>query len=136
VTSDKPILVSHYLQGRSSVDSGAGDPSMAVVVPRAQYRDNYIFTASQTYDYNYVNVVAPADATVLLDGEAIPDSEFAAIGSTAFRVARHRLPADREVFRMEGSAPFGIVVYGYGAFTSYMYPGGLDLRKISPPIIR
>ena len=30
----------------------------------------------------------------------------------------------------------GIVVYGYGAYTSYMYPGGLDLQRISPPIIR
>ena len=35
-----------------------------------------------------------------------------------------------------GTQPFGIVVYGYGAFTSYMYPGGLDLRKIAPSIIR
>jgi len=40
------------------------------------------------------------------------------------------------VFRIEGSAPFVIVVYGYGAFTSYMYPGGLDLKKIAPSIIR
>jgi hypothetical protein len=136
VTSDKPLLVAHYLQGRSSVDSGAGDPSMAVAVPRAQYRDNYIFTASQTYDFNFVNVVAPASATVLLDGEALPDSEFSPIGATRYRVARHPLPSDREVFKIEGTEPFGIVVYGYGAFTSYMYPGGLDLKKIAPPIIR
>ena len=46
------------------------------------------------------------------------------------------LPDDREVFRIGGSEPVGIVVYGYGAFTSYMYPGGLDLKKIAPPIIR
>ena len=74
--------------------------------------------------------------TVLLDGEALPESEFTEIGTTGHRVARHRLPADREVFRIHGSEPFGIVVYGYGAFTSYMYPGGLDLRKIAPSIIR
>ena len=29
--------------------------------------------------------------------------------------------------------PFGLVVYGYGRFTSYMYPGGLDLRRITVP---
>ena len=51
-------------------------------------------------------------------------------------VARQLLPADREVFRMQSALPFGIVVYGYGAFTSYMYPGGLDLKKIAPAIIR
>ena len=136
ITSDKPVLVAHYLQGQSSVDSGAGDPSMAVAVPSAQYRDNYIFSVSNTYDFNFVNVVAPRGATVLLDGEALPDSVFHDIGATNYRVARHMLPSDREVFRIEGTQPFGIVVYGYGAFTSYMYPGGLDLKKIAPPIIR
>jgi IgGFc binding protein len=136
VHSDKPVLIAHYLQGQSSVDSGAGDPSMAVAVPLAQYRDDYIFAVSKTYDYNFVNVVAPSDATVLLDGEALPDSAFVDIGTTGFHVARHMLPADREVFHMVGTRPFGIVVYGYGKFTSYMYPGGLDLRKIAPPIIR
>lgn len=137
VISDQPLLIAHYLQGASSLDSGAGDPSMAIAVPRAQYRDNYIFSVSRTYDFNYVNVVAPRDATVLLDGEALPDSEFAAIGTTDYRVARHRLPSEqREVFRIVSTHPFGIEVYGYGAFTSYMYPGGLDLRKIAPAIIR
>ena len=136
LSADKPVLVANYLQGQSSVDSGAGDPSMAVAVPRAQYRDNYIFAISKTYDYNFANVVAPRGATVLLDGEALPDSAFVDIGSTGYRVARHMLPSDREVFRMQGTQPFGIVVYGYGVFTSYMYPGGLDLKKIAPSIIR
>jgi hypothetical protein len=136
VTADHPVLVTHYLQGQSSVDSGAGDPSMAIGVPRAQYRDNYIFSVSKTYDYNFVNVVAPRDATVQLDGEELPESAFVPIGTTDYRVARYLLPAGREVFRMRGTRPFGIVVYGYGAFTSYMYPGGLDLKKIAPSIIR
>jgi hypothetical protein len=109
---------------------------MAIEVPRAQYRNNYIFSVSKTYDFNFVNVVAPRSATVQLDGEPLPDSAFVAIGATDYRVARYKLPADREVFRIEGTDPFGIVVYGYGAFTSYMYPGGLDLKKIAPSIIR
>jgi len=107
-----------------------------MAVPRAQYRDNYIFSVSRTYDFNFVNVVAEAGTTVLLDGEPLPDSAFSDIAATSLRVARHMLPADRDVFRIESTRPFGIVVYGYGAFTSYMYPGGLDLKKIAPPIIR
>ena len=39
----------------------------------------------------------------------------------------------KEVHTINSSAAFGIVVYGYGRFTSYMYPGGLDLERISPP---
>jgi IgGFc binding protein len=136
VRSSAPVLIAHYMQGQESVDSGAGDPSMAIAVPQAQYRSDYIFAVSRTYDYNFVNVVAPLDATVLLDGEALPSSEFVAIGSTPYAVARHLLPDDREVFRIESSVPFGIDVYGYGQFTSYMYPGGLDLKRINPPVIR
>jgi hypothetical protein len=136
VTADKPVLVAHYLQGQSSVHSGAGDPSMAIAVPLAQYRDNYIFSVSKTYDLNYVNIVAPSGATVLLDDVAVPASEFIAIGGTGYGVARHPLPDGQEVFRIKSSYAFGILVYGYGKFTSYMYPGGLDLRKIAFPIIR
>ena len=28
---------------------------------------------------------------------------------------------------LEADVPDGILVYGYGDWTSYMYPGGLDL---------
>lgn len=109
---------------------------MSVAVAPAQYRHDYIFAVSRTYDDIFVNVVAPLGATVLLDGAALPESEFAEIGTTRFRVAWHVLPADREVFRIHGSEPLGIVVYGQSAFTRDMYPGGLDLRKIAPHIIR
>ena len=30
---------------------------------------------------------------------------------------------------------FGITVYGYGQYTSYMYPGGADLQRITVPIL-
>jgi hypothetical protein len=30
----------------------------------------------------------------------------------------------------------GLTVYGYGAYTSYMYPGGVDLERITiPPVL-
>jgi hypothetical protein len=29
------------------------------------------------------------------------------------------------------SQPFGIMVYGHASYTSYMYPGGLDLNIIN-----
>ena len=28
---------------------------------------------------------------------------------------------------------FGIAVYGVGSYTSYMYPGGLDIKQINIP---
>ncbi len=132
VSADKPILVSQLMQGQASVPSGSGDPSMAVSVPTEQFRTSYLFVASPTYDTNFVNVIAPAGTEITLDGDPIPVSEFVAIGSTGYSVARHELPK-LGVHSISGEAAFGIMVYGYGRFTSFMYPGGLDLKRLQPP---
>lgn len=134
VTSDKPILVAQYMQSQASVPSASGDPSLAVAVPTAQFRKSYLFVASKTYDTNFVNVVAKAGSVVTLDGTAVPAAEFSAVGSSGYSVARHELDPT-EVHTIESNSEFGIVVYGYGRYTSYMYPGGLDLKRIAPPPI-
>jgi len=136
VSGDKAILVAQYMEGSSAVPSHSGDPSMSIAVPTAQFRTSYIFVASSTYDSNFVNVVAKPGDTILLDGAAMAASEFAPVGSSGFSVARRELsPVD--VHKMTSSTPFGIVVYGYGKDTSYMYPGGLDLKRINDtPVLR
>jgi len=135
IRGDKAILVAQYMQGSTSVPSGSGDPSMSLAVPTAQFRTNYIFLASSTYDSNFVNVVAPSSVDITLDGQPLPKSEFQAIGSSGFSVARHQL-AQTDFHEILSSSPFGIVVYGYGKDTSYMYPGGLDLKRITDPPVR
>ena len=34
-----------------------------------------------------------------------------------------------------GDQAFGIQVQGFGSYTSYMYPGGLELQQISTPLL-
>jgi hypothetical protein len=136
IVSDKPILVAQYMQGSSSVPSGSGDPSMSLAIPSAQFRRTYIFAAPLTYDANFVNVIAPKGATVSVDGVMIGSSEFTGIGTSNFAVARHQLEGTTDVHKIAASSEVGIVVYGYGKDTSYMYPGGLDLKRIAPPPIR
>jgi hypothetical protein len=135
VRADDAILVAQYMQGSSSVPSGSGDPSMSLAIPTAQFRTHYVFLASHTYDSNFVNVIAPSGASVTLDGAALAGSEFTTIGRSGFSVARHEL-APTDFHEIGSSAAFGIVVYGYGKDTSYMYPGGLDLKRITEPPVR
>ena len=52
--------------------------------------------------------------------------------STAAWIARVRLSTS-QIHHMSADVPFAIEVYGYGAFTSYMYPGGLDLHIVAIP---
>jgi hypothetical protein len=136
IVGDKSILVAQYMQGSSSVPSGSGDPSMSLAIPTAQFRPSYIFIASHTYDSNFVNVIAPRGAAVSVDGKPLATSEFVDIGSSGFIVARHQLEGG-EVHKVTATGgSVGIVVYGYGKDTSYMYPGGLDLKRITPPPIK
>jgi hypothetical protein len=146
ITANHPILVAQYmrgstvtpqnLQGSSGPPSTLwGDPSLSLAIPTPQFRSSYLFYASHTYDYNYVNVIAPTGAAVTLDQTPIDPSEFSPIGTTNYSVARHLL-AQTDVHSISSGSAFGIVVYGYGQYTSYMYPGGLNLNYISPPPIR
>ena len=109
--------------------AGLGDPSLSLAVPTAQFRSSYLFHAPTNYTTNYVDVTAPAGAVVTLDGAAM--TGFTAIGTTGFSVGRKLLSnAGTGNHTITSSVGFGISVYGYGQYTSYWYPGGLDLTKL------
>ena len=67
----------------------------------------------------------------MLDGMPL---SFTAVGGSGFGLARvYPLtagPGGDGSHNITGNAPFGITVYGYGQYTSYWYPGGLNLTDI------
>jgi hypothetical protein len=143
VVANGRIAISHYELGEFdtvAADAGVpspdlGDPSACPAIPIAQYRSTYNFLAPSSYAQNWIDVVAPKGASIQLDGTTIPASDFAfPVGSQAFAIAHVQLPTNKEGFSLTGDQPFGLYVYGYGSRTSYMYPGGLDLRvQVIPP---
>jgi hypothetical protein len=139
VSATKPVVVASYMVGQAALSTQGivGDPALTLAVPIRQWRSDYLFTAPTTYLVNIADVIAPLGSVVRLDGARIPDALFTRVGQTDYAVARvdlstngssvHRISSDREV---------GLTVYGYGLFTSYMYPGGADLERITiPPIL-
>jgi hypothetical protein len=130
ITADHKVLVAEYMEGQEA-GGDTGDPAMTVAVPTDQYRTEYLFHAPINYEVNYVNITAPTGAVVLLDGAEV--SGFTAIGASGYAVARVTL--DNGIggvgnHQATSTEPFGITVYGYGQYTSYWYPGGLDLENI------
>jgi hypothetical protein len=110
-------------------ESNIGDPAMAIAVPVEQYRTEYSFHAPVNYDKNYVNIVAQDGTQVLLDGNVV--TGFEPIGSTGYGLVRVLLDnTGTGTHRLQSNTPFGITVYGYGAYTSYWYAGGLNLKPI------
>jgi hypothetical protein len=129
ITGSKKILVSQYMLGQGNDQSSSGDPAMALAVATEQFRDSYLVHAPLSYETNYANLVAPADAAITLDGN--PVAGFVPIGMTGFSVARVPLANNVDGNHvLAGDKPFGVTVYGYGKYTSYWYPGGLDLKLI------
>jgi len=67
----------------------------------------------------------------MLDGAPVTLSP---IGATGFSLGRVQAlgagPAADGSHSITGDLAFGITVYGYGQYTSYWYPGGLDLSNI------
>ncbi len=130
ITADKKIVVAQYMEGQDA-GGGTGDPAMALAVPIDQYRTDYQFHAPVNYETNYVQVTAPMNAMITLDGATEPLTGFVAIGTTDYGLLRVTLDnSGNGNHSISGDQPFGISVYGYGQYTSFWYPGGLDLSPI------
>lgn len=128
IMADQKILVAQYMEGQEA-GGGTGDPAMTLAVATDQYRTTYLFHAPTNYEVNYVNVTAPMGATVMVDDVMV--TGFTPIGGSGFGVARVTLgPGTNGNHLAVGDQPFGVSVYGYGQYTSYWYPGGLDLAEI------
>jgi IgGFc binding protein len=138
ISGTKPIVVASYMTGQASLSASAivGDPSLSLAVPVRQWRSDYLFTAPTTYIVNIADVVAKDGATVRIDGRLIEASAFSPVGDSGFSVAHVELSHDKAVHTLSADNETGLTVYGYGLFTSYMYPGGADLERITiPPVL-
>ena len=146
VQGSTPFAVGSFLVGGEQLDATSsaaerlGDPSQSLVTGNAQFRERYVFLAPADYRRSYVDIVAPAGTAVSVDGAALDAATATSLtgrasdgmGEQRFDVYRALLPPDGQ-HELTATAPVGIQVVGYGRFTSYQYPGGLNLNLISDP---
>jgi hypothetical protein len=139
VTGNNSFAVGIFTQGASVVDPAAmppsqqGDPDQSMATAVKQYRTKYVFLAPTDYEENYAVVIGPTGTNISLDGTNVA-AAATPIGSTGFGVTRITLDAGNAgAHVLTASNPVGLQVMGYGSYTSYQYPGGLDLALIAPP---
>jgi hypothetical protein len=136
ITGDHEFAVGSFQLGAQLADPNAfeqqkGDPAQSLCTAVEQFRVKYVFLAPGDYDESYVDVIQPMNASVTVDGAQAPGPQQ--IGS-GFGVARVKLgPGNGGAHVLTATAAVGIQVMGYGAYTSYQYPGGLNLDAIAPP---
>ncbi len=142
VAASSPIIVGMYMEGASNYCTPTqtqtcaqyGDPAMTVAVGTSQFRDNYTFTAPSNYVQNWATVIAPTGNTVTIDTTTIAAASFTAIGTSGYGYYHYQICNGNcgnasANHTATSSGPFGIQVYGYGSYTSYWYPGGLNLTR-------
>ena len=132
------ILVTQLMHGQCSSVPGPtadcdalaphGDPAMALVVPTDQFREDFLFHAPTSYESRFATVVAPLSSHPTLDGASLP--ALVRIGASEWGFARVELGSGTGNHRLSADARVGVSVYGYGRYTSFWYPGGLDLEPV------
>ncbi|MBL8681115.1 MAG: IgGFc-binding protein [Myxococcales bacterium] len=129
VEATAPVLVGQYMMGQAATPGATtGDPAMVLEVPTRQYRSDYVFVVPATYTTSFLQAVGPTNTTLLLDGNPwMASREF--IESTPWTVHRARITPGTHRINSSDGRPFGIKVIGIAPYTSYMYPGGLDLAR-------
>ncbi len=143
VQGSQAFAVASFQLGGSLVDpnpvdpeepnpEGKGDPSLSFMTAVEQYRTHFVFLAPPNYDVSYADVSGPLGVTLMLDGAAVT-TPATPVGSE-LGVTRIRLgPGNQGAHVLTASEPVGLQVLGYGRYTSYQYPGGLNLKRIAPP---
>src|SRR4051812_15538975 len=106
-----------------------GDPSFVLEVPAPQYRTDYNFVVPSSYTSSFINVVGRTGASILLDGTALPGAGTV-ISGTLWSVWRLSIAPGSHRINTAGATGFGLKVLGVAPYTSYTYPGGLDLRTL------
>jgi hypothetical protein len=141
VLGSQAFAVATFQLGGSIVDADTvpnkrrGDPSQSAPVAVEQFRKKYVFLAPDDYEVGYVDIVMKSDTVVTLDGSELNDAPKEL--SSGYVVVRAKLGKGKNgAHVLEATSPVGVQVIGYGMFTSYQYPGGLDLAPITPPPVK
>ena len=139
IQGDHEFAIVTFMLSATLADPGTpppaqlGDPSQSNAVALEQYRLKYVFLAPDDYTESYADVIQPLAAHVTLDGVATKVAPTP-IGS-GYGIARIPLGPGKGggAHLLTSDMPVGLQVIGYGAYTSYQYPGGLNLDLIAPP---
>lgn len=162
IVSDGRISVIQLIASQQAVgipsEYPGGDPAMIVVPPVGQWRSEYVFLTPGFYAFDFITIVAPAEAAILLDGEPLDPLECSASAADGLLRNPGDAPPTHLAYRcqlsfpdligpaplirvedgnqddgyhtIQATAPVSIVVTGFDAYVSYAYAGGMNLDSI------
>ncbi len=164
--SDAPIALSSVSPSQEDANIPralpGGDPSLIILPPIEQFRDNYVFLTPDKYSFDFVRIIATPDTGVALDGVSVGDiptcekapadglTDTARGGPAKLVVFSCQLSFPKidmskprpenlsagfqndGVHRVLANKPVGVIVDGFDDFVSYAYAAGTELSFIVP----
>ena len=135
---DKPFALTQFLLSNQQFVTTPpyqnGDPAMIALPAAAQYQTRYVFSVPEGYASNYVSILRPSGAMVLLDGNDVSIANWTPAGAVDGKNYEFvRLELTQGAHTIESDEPVGIVSIGYDVDVSYGFPGGSGLEIISTP---
>lgn len=165
--STEPVIAQQVMASQDAVGVKrgipGGDPSLLIVPPLEQARPDYVFLTPDKYAFDYITIVAPAGAGVLLDGKKLLGPEVCDVGPADGLTVEERdgQPPTHYAYRCQlsfpiidpftnpvlvspgsqndgvhslvASAPILVTVGGFDSYVSYSYAAGTELRAIAVP---
>ncbi len=131
VAGTQEFSVTSFMVGSTMYETSArakGDPSQTIFASTEQFRNGYLFLNPDDYDVSYAVVVGPEGAAPVLDGQPLANGQPLADGFVVWRAT-----VQNGAHTLTSTLPVGLQAMGYGAFTSYQFPGGLNAKRIAPP---
>ncbi len=161
ITSDQAVSVLQVISSQGAVgipsEYPGGDPAIIAVPPTDQWRRDYVFLTPQYYAFDFVTIVAPAAARLLLDERPIEDFDCEVGAADGLPRRMDDPPPTTVVYRCQLSFPdvigrpnvrvedglqndgyhtvrateeVSVVITGFDAYVSYAYVGGADLDAV------
>ena len=137
IESNNPLLVVEF--GLAHNIDSIGDPFMMMIPPIEQYSNTYVFNVLSEFSTNYITMfVTPQyfqPEKIFVDDmsqeEAVWTTIYCLDGTVCGHAAYASLEAgEHRLYHNDTFAMIGVAVYGFNAYNSYGYPGGLQLIPI------
>jgi hypothetical protein len=143
VTGDQEFGVATFGLGASAYGGSIfnpnemGDPDQSSFASVEQFRTKYVFLAPNDYSVLWADITATEDAQIELDGKPL-SVPWNKIGNGPFGVYRVDLKKSGQdgTHTLTSKKPVGVQVIGFGDYTSFQYPAGLNLNIIAPPPVK
>ena len=135
VTATQPILAQQYANSADYEGTVNADPFMLTLAHTGQFLDEYrVVTAGSEFLTHYANIIIPTSGkgTLLLDGAAT-GATFVEVTGSIFSYAQIELTSDTHTF--SAATRFGLTIYGWNAYESYGWLGGISFGDTTPPTV-